>query len=88
MARTREFDTDAAVERAMDVFWSRGYAATSIQDLVEATGVGRGSLYAAFGSKEGLYEAALLRYAARSGADRTRRLTRAAPVREVLCDLL
>ena len=52
MARTREFDTDAAVARAMDVFWCKGYEATSIADLVEATGVQRGSLYAAFGSKQ------------------------------------
>ncbi|WP_433304511.1 TetR/AcrR family transcriptional regulator [Actinoplanes sp. CA-030573] len=62
MARTREFDTDAAVEQAMQLFWCRGFEATSIQDLVEATGVQRGSLYAAFGSKEGLYLAALDRY--------------------------
>jgi TetR/AcrR family transcriptional repressor of nem operon len=62
VARTREFDTDAAVEAAMSCFRRAGYAGTSIQDLVDATGVGRGSLYAAFGSKEGLYLAALDRY--------------------------
>ncbi|WP_214317237.1 TetR/AcrR family transcriptional regulator [Nonomuraea sediminis] len=88
MARTREFDTEAAVEAAMGVFWRKGYAATSIHDLVEATGVGRGSLYAAFGSKQGLYEAALTRYAERSGAANAARLDRAAPVREVLRGLL
>ena len=37
MARTREFDTDAAVQAAMDLFWCRGFEATSIQDIVEAT---------------------------------------------------
>lgn len=88
VARTREFDTDAAVEAAIGVFWSKGYAATSIQDLVEATGIGRGSLYAAFGSKEGLYEAALTRYAERSSADIAARLDSAAPIREVLRDVL
>ncbi|MFI6598293.1 TetR family transcriptional regulator [Nonomuraea sp. NPDC050536] len=88
MARTREFDTEAAVEAAMGVFWRKGYAATSIHDLVEATGVGRGSLYAAFGSKQGLYEAALTRYAERSGAANTARLERVAPVREILRGLL
>lgn len=62
MARTREFDTDAALARAMDVFWCHGFEGTSIQDVVEATGVQRGSLYAAFGSKEGLYLAVLDRY--------------------------
>jgi TetR/AcrR family transcriptional repressor of nem operon len=62
MARTREFDTDAVVEAAMGAFRSKGYEGTSIQDLVEATGLGRGSLYAAFGSKDGLYLAVLDRY--------------------------
>ncbi|WP_157253631.1 TetR/AcrR family transcriptional regulator [Nonomuraea typhae] len=88
MARTREFDTGAVVERAMGLFWRKGYAATSIQDLVEATGVGRGSLYAAFGSKDGLYEAALTRYAERSGAANAARLGRDAPIRQVLRELL
>ncbi|MFI6522093.1 TetR/AcrR family transcriptional regulator [Spirillospora sp. NPDC050679] len=88
MARTREFDTDAAVDAAMEVFWSRGYEATSVQHLVEATGVGRGSLYAAFGSKDGLYEAALARYAAASTARIADRLERDGPVRTVLRDLL
>lgn len=88
MARTREFDTDAVVGSAMEVFWSRGFEATSVQDLVAATGIGRGSLYAAFGSKEGLYEAALTRYAAQSTAGMAARLDREEPVRVVLRDLL
>jgi TetR/AcrR family transcriptional repressor of nem operon len=88
MARTREFDLDAAVEAAMRVFWRRGYAATSIQHLVEATGVGRGSLYAAFGSKDGLYEAALTRYAEATAAANSDRLERVAPARDVLRGLL
>lgn len=62
MARTREFDTEAAVAAAMALFWERGYEATSVDDLVARTGVGRGSLYAAFGSKHALYLAALDRY--------------------------
>ena len=52
----------AIADAAMQVFWRRGYAATSVQDLVDGTGLGRGSLYNAFGSKQGLYEAALRRY--------------------------
>lgn len=60
--RIREFDTDEAVDAAMQSFRRTGFSGTSIQDLVAATGVGRGSLYAAFGSKEGLYLAALDRY--------------------------
>jgi TetR/AcrR family transcriptional repressor of nem operon len=62
MARTREFDTDTAVEAAMGAFRRGGYEGTSIQDLVDATGLGRGSLYAAFGSKDGLYLAVMDRY--------------------------
>jgi TetR/AcrR family transcriptional repressor of nem operon len=62
VARTREFDTDAAVEAAMGAFRHKGYEGTSIQDLVDATGLGRGSLYAAFGSKDGLYLAVMDRY--------------------------
>jgi TetR/AcrR family transcriptional repressor of nem operon len=62
MARVREFDTDEAVRRAMELFWERGYEATSLQDLTGALEIGRGSLYAAFGSKDGLFQAALARY--------------------------
>jgi TetR/AcrR family transcriptional repressor of nem operon len=64
MPRLREFDTEAAVDAAVAVFRARSFDATSVQDLVDATGVGRGSLYAAFGSKEGIYRAALERYRA------------------------
>lgn len=59
MARTREFDTDAAVAAAMEAFRRTGFEGTSMRDLSEATGLGSGSIYAAFGSKEGLYLAAL-----------------------------
>ncbi|WP_179468464.1 TetR/AcrR family transcriptional regulator [Mycolicibacterium vinylchloridicum] len=62
MAGVRQFDTDRAVEKAMNLFWEQGYEATSMQDLTEALGVGRGSLYAAFGSKDGVYRAALAHY--------------------------
>lgn len=60
--RPREFDEDAAVRQAMELFWERGYTATSIQDLVDALGVQRGSIYAAFGSKEALLLRALACY--------------------------
>lgn len=53
---------DAAVERAMGVFWSCGYHGTSLPDLLEATSLSRGSLYAAFGDKHGLFLRALDRY--------------------------
>lgn len=62
MARTRTFDLDRAVDRAMDLFWERGYEATSLHDLKTALGLGGGSLYGAFSSKDALYQAALQRY--------------------------
>jgi TetR/AcrR family transcriptional regulator, transcriptional repressor for nem operon len=68
MARHREFNLDKAVAAAMDVFRRKGYEATSMRDLSEATGLGSGSLYAAFGSKEGLYLAALDLYRRRYAA--------------------
>ena len=66
MSRTKEFDPDVVLDRAMDVFWRKGYTATSIQNLVDEMGIQRGSLYATFGSKHELFLAALDRYRARS----------------------
>lgn len=63
MARPREFDVDTALERAPDVLWSKGYEATSLDDLCEATDLSRSSLYAAFGSKRDLLLKAIDRYA-------------------------
>ena len=62
--RPRGFDTEAAVERAMNVFWSRGYHGTALPDLLRATKLSRGSLYAAFGGKHTLFLRALDRYIA------------------------
>ena len=62
MARPREFDPDVALDRAMELFWRRGYHATSLTDLTEHLGIGRASLYATFGSKHELYVRALDRY--------------------------
>lgn len=66
MARPREFDANTALENAMHVFWAKGYEATSLDDLCEATGLGRSSLYAAFGDKRNLYGRALERYEERA----------------------
>ncbi|WP_330333481.1 TetR/AcrR family transcriptional regulator [Streptomyces sp. NBC_00536] len=62
MARTKEFDPDAALQSALELFWRRGYEATSVADLVEHLGIGRASLYATFGTKHELYLKALERY--------------------------
>src|ERR1035438_3896735 len=64
MGRPREFDTDAGLEKAMRLFWAKGYEGTSVADLTEALGISRPSLYAAFGDKQSLFRAALERYAA------------------------
>src|SRR5579863_642444 len=64
MGRPREFDADAALEKAMRLFWAKGYEGTSVADLTETLGISRPSLYAAFGDKESLFRAALERYAA------------------------
>ncbi|MCD7097332.1 TetR/AcrR family transcriptional regulator [Stenotrophomonas sp. MMGLT7] len=60
--RPKEYDGTAVIDAAMDVFWTNGYEASSTQALCERTGLGRGSLYHAFGSKQNLYEQALRRY--------------------------
>lgn len=62
MARSREFDPDDALDKAMKVFWRKGYANTSIEDLVSATGVNRYGLYDEFENKRGLFLAALDHY--------------------------
>lgn len=62
MARTREFDPDEALTKAMGVFWKKGYFDTSVEDLVDATGVSRYGLYGEFKNKESLFRAALDHY--------------------------
>lgn len=62
MGRTRTFDTDAAVLAARETFWERGYEETSVPDLEAATGLNRSSLYHSFGSKRGLFDAAVRSY--------------------------
>lgn len=60
--RPRSFDTDEAAAAVLAVLWRQGYDATSIEDLVTATGLSSSSLYGAFGNKQGLLQAALTRY--------------------------
>ncbi len=62
MARPKAFDEAAALDRATDLFWKRGYHATSIQDLVDEMGINRASLYATFGGKKELFDRAFAHY--------------------------
>ncbi|NKY47892.1 TetR/AcrR family transcriptional regulator [Nocardia cerradoensis] len=62
MGRPRNFETETVVDRALDAFWTHGYANTSPAQLAEATGIGKGSLYNTFGSKRELFERVLERY--------------------------
>jgi AcrR family transcriptional regulator len=65
--RPRSFDRDAALRRAMEVFWDRGYEGTSVSDLTAAMGINSPSLYAAYGSKEQLFREAVDLYEATEG---------------------
>ena len=62
MARTREFDETEVLEKARDLFWERGYGATSIDDLEKHLGISRSSLYRTFGGKRQLYDRTLTTY--------------------------
>lgn len=62
MGRTQSFETDQVVRAARSVFWDRGFEEASLPELEAATGLGRSSLYHAFGSKRGLFDAAVQSY--------------------------
>ena len=73
VGRPKEFDQKVALEGAMKVFWAHGYEATSVQDLLDAMGISRGSMYGTFGDKHALFTAAVDHY----GRTVTRDLERA-----------
>ncbi|UQI47074.1 TetR/AcrR family transcriptional regulator [Streptomyces sp. HU2014] len=88
MGRPKQFDPDVAIDKAMGVFWRKGYAATTPQDLVDELGIGKGSLYHAFGSKHALFERALTRYRDTQAAALVELLDRPGPVRPLLREAL
>ena len=81
MARPREFEREEVVEKALGVFWRQGYQATSVQDLVEATGLNRGSLYDTFGDKHGLFLEVVEHYRSHVTARRLAKLEEPGPAR-------
>ncbi|WP_399895789.1 TetR/AcrR family transcriptional regulator [Streptomyces sp. BBFR51] len=88
MARPREFDTDLAVEQAMNLFWRQGYHDTPMPQLTSRLGIGSGSLFAAFGSKEGLYAQALKRYCDSLVAALAEKIDSASDIRATLREFL
>jgi len=62
MARHKAFNEEDVIDKAVKVFWEKGYEATSMQDLIDAMGIQRGSLYSTFGSKQQLFLTSLKRY--------------------------
>jgi TetR/AcrR family transcriptional repressor of nem operon len=83
MARPREFDESAVLDAAIQCFWSRGYGATSVKDLIEETGLTAASLYNAYGDKRRLFRTALDRYVESGIAGRMQRCA-ALPPREAI----
>ncbi len=65
MGRPRQFDESGLLDAATELFWSQGFDETSVEDISRATGVGNGSVYAAYGNKQGLFLAAFERYCER-----------------------
>ncbi|MFT3771389.1 MAG: TetR/AcrR family transcriptional regulator [Minicystis sp.] len=89
MARAKEFDRDKALDRALSVFWDKGYEATSTDELLKAMGIGRQSMYDTFGDKHRLFVEALERYNAASTAALAERLASgASPIRALEAALL
>ena len=84
MAGKKAFDPQRVLEKAMNAFWLRGYEGISIEDLVQCTGIGRGSLYDTFDDKHSLYLAALDWYLASTRVQTTALLDQTGTLREVL----
>src|SRR5271165_1746433 len=73
MARPREFDETLVLDAAIQCFWSRGFEATSVKELIATTGIAAASLYNAYGDKRALFQAALDRYVEDNVGERIRR---------------
>jgi TetR/AcrR family transcriptional regulator, transcriptional repressor for nem operon len=84
MAGKKSFQPEQALDKAMGLFWKQGYEGTSIEDLVQYMGLGRGSLYDTFGDKHALYLAALSRYLAKYQGQAAELLQQSGPLSEIL----
>jgi TetR/AcrR family transcriptional repressor of nem operon len=88
IGRPLEFDPEQALDAAMHVFWSGGYEATSLQDLLKAMGLSKSSFYQAFGSKQQLFERCLSRYREKMAAALLEKLNRSPSGRRFIMDVL
>jgi TetR/AcrR family transcriptional repressor of nem operon len=86
MARPRAFNEETALRKAMDTFWTKGFEATSVTDLTGAMGIGRSSLYAAFGDKDAVFSRAIELYMREVSAERVRILRTAESARQGVRD--
>ena len=84
MAGKKSFLPEQVLDKAIDLFWKQGYEGTSIEDLVQCMGLGRGSLYDTFGDKHALYLAALSRYLAKYQGQVAEFLQQTGPLSELL----
>ncbi|MDG4720225.1 MULTISPECIES: TetR/AcrR family transcriptional regulator [Thalassospira] len=74
MARPRGFDEESVLDNAMNIFWSKGFESTSVQDLVDETGLNRASMYASFGDKKALFLRVLDHYSQKVSTERFTKL--------------
>jgi len=84
MSRPKEFDPEQALDRAMELFWHKGYEATSIEDLVTHMDINRGSLYETFGDKQKLFLACMDRYCNGMAASRLSMLDQPGPALDTI----
>lgn len=87
MARTKEFNEDQALDKAIEIFWHKGYNGTSAQDLVTHLGLSRSSLYDTFGDKQKLFSQSLQRYQKQSQDQVIKLLEESENVKETLHDI-
>lgn len=86
--RTKDFDENEILKKAISIFWEKGYHATSLYDLIEGLGIGRSSIYHAFGDKHNLFVKALERYQEEATARIEAALNDASSVKEGIKALL
>lgn len=87
MSRSKEFDTEEVLEKAISLFWEKGYSACSMQDVVEGLGLSRSSIYETFGDKRQLFLAALKKYQQEGLESMRQKLGTATDIRQVFKDI-